>query len=75
MRTMDENSSRLGVLNDRDQDPHICMHNLTVLFQNVMGVWLRFAYMNKSTVSRNMLLLGLFPRPLDFSTLLHSISR
>ena len=27
-----ENSSRLGVLADRDPDPHIFMHSLTVCF-------------------------------------------
>ena len=55
--------SRLGVLIDRDQDPHICNVQYDCpVSQYVMGAWLQFVDVSKRTFSSSILLLEfLFP--------------
>ena len=44
-----ENPSRLGVLNDRDPDPHISIVQSDRLISNyLMGAWLQFVYVSKT---------------------------
>ena len=53
-----ENSSRLGMLNDHDLNPHICIVQSDHLISTyLMGAWLQFAYMSKRMFSSNILLL------------------
>ena len=63
-----ENPSRLGVLNDRDPDPFICIvQSDRLISKYVMGAWLQFVYLNKRPFSSNILLLVFFS--LEFFTL------
>ena len=66
-----ENSSRLGVLNDRDPYQHICIvQSDRHISKFVMGAWLQFVYVSKRTFSRNILLLEFsFPSKSSFSIL------
>ena len=66
-----ENSSRLGVLNDRDQDPYICIvQSDRLILKYVAGCWLKFVYVSKRTSSSNILLLDFsFPSISSFSVL------
>ena len=66
-----ENSSRLGALNNRDPDPHICIVQsdslffLSFFFKYVTEAWLKFVYVSKRTFSRKILL-PRFSFPFDF---------
>ena len=64
-----ENSSRLGVLNDRDPDPHIrVVQSDRLVSKYVMSAWLRFVCVNKRMFSSGILSLE-FSFPLEFSIL------
>ena len=69
-----EDSSRLGVLNNRDPDPHVCIvksyHRVS---KYVIDTWLQFVYMSKRTFSGNILSPE-FSFSFDFF-ILHSASR
>ena len=53
-----ENSSRLGVLNDRDPDPQIwIVQSDRFISKFILDAWLQFVYVSKTTFSSNILLI------------------
>ena len=63
-----ENSSKLGVLKDRDPDPQIfILQSDRFIFEYVMGAWLQFVHVSKRTFAGKTLLPEFsFPHGLTF---------